>query len=77
VYFSAFSDCRAFTTLAYSPDGTYLLAAGQSKTVCYYHATRQVLLAKYEITQNKSLDGMDVSLVQLIINYPMYIDVDA
>lgn len=51
---------RAFTTLCYSADGTCILAGGRSKNVCIYNVRESILLKKYEITQNRSLDGVDV-----------------
>lgn len=51
---------RAFTTLCYSADGTCILAGGRSKNVCIYNVQESILLKKYEITQNRSLDGVDV-----------------
>lgn len=47
--------------MAYSADGETLLAAGKSKNVCIYHVATGILLKKLEITQNHSLDGLDVS----------------
>ncbi|XP_012530275.2 periodic tryptophan protein 2 homolog [Monomorium pharaonis] len=50
---------KAFTTLCYSADGTCILAGGRSKNVCIYNVQESILLKKYEITQNRSLDGVD------------------
>ncbi|RLU14873.1 hypothetical protein DMN91_012760 [Ooceraea biroi] len=50
---------KAFTTLCYSADGTCILAGGHSKNVCIYNVQESVLLKKYEITQNRSLDCVD------------------
>ncbi|GAB1865194.1 Periodic tryptophan protein 2-like protein [Camponotus japonicus] len=50
---------KAFTTLCYSADGTCILAGGRSKNVCIYNVKESILLKKYEITQNRSLDGVD------------------
>lgn len=52
---------RAFTTLCYSADGNCLLAGGQSKNVCIYNMEEGQLLKRFEVTQNRSLDAMDVS----------------
>lgn len=49
---------KAFTTLTYSADGECILAAGKSKHVCIYHVYEAILLKKFVITQNHSLDGM-------------------
>lgn len=53
---------RCFTTITYSADGLSMLAAGKSKHVCIYNVKDGILLKKFEITQNHSLDGLDVSL---------------
>lgn len=50
---------KAFTTLCYTADGDCILAAGQSKHVCIYHVKQQILLKKFEISQNHSFDAMD------------------
>lgn len=49
---------KTFTCLCYSPDGTILLAAGQSKLICMYSAETGVLLRKFVVTRNTSLDGV-------------------
>lgn len=53
---------RCFTTITWSADGQSLLAAGKSKNVCIYNVQEGILLKKFEITQNRSLDGLDVSI---------------
>lgn len=50
---------KAFNTLCYTADGECLLAAGQSKNICIYQVMEKILVKKYEITQNRSLDAMD------------------
>jgi len=50
---------KAFTSLCYTADGQCILAAGHSKNVCIYHVREQILLKKFEISQNRSFDGMD------------------
>jgi len=50
---------KAFTSLCYSSDGKCLLAAGQSKNVCIYSIEDELLIKKFEITQNRSFDAMD------------------
>lgn len=59
-FFFLFS--RAFTTLCCSADGTCILAGGRSKNICIYNVQVCTLLKKYEITQNRSFDGVDVSI---------------
>lgn len=48
---------KSFHTLAYSADGTVLLAAGNSKYICLYAVTTGALLRKYTVSVNLSLQG--------------------
>ncbi|XP_015588288.1 periodic tryptophan protein 2 homolog [Cephus cinctus] len=50
---------KAFTSLCYTADGTCILAGGHSKNVCIYNVKESVLVKKFEITQNRSLDAVD------------------
>ncbi|KAH1025703.1 periodic tryptophan protein 2 homolog isoform X1 [Dendroctonus ponderosae] len=52
-------EAKCFSTLCYSADGAYILAAGQSKNVCIYSVKENLLVRKFEITQNRSLDAVD------------------
>ncbi|KAL1491824.1 hypothetical protein ABEB36_012361 [Hypothenemus hampei] len=52
-------EAKSFTTLCYSADGEYLLAGGQSKNICIYNVKEALIVKKFEITQNRSLDGVD------------------
>lgn len=47
-----------FSSIVYSADGECILAGGKCKYVCIYHVKEGLLLKKFEITQNLSLDGM-------------------
>ncbi|KVH98016.1 G-protein beta WD-40 repeat-containing protein [Cynara cardunculus var. scolymus] len=49
---------KCFTTLCYSADGNYILAGGSSKYICMYDVADQVLLRRFQITLNLSLDGV-------------------
>lgn len=49
---------KAFTSICYSADGESLLAAGMSKNICIYNVQQQLLMKKFEVTCNLSLDGM-------------------
>ncbi|XP_042475574.1 periodic tryptophan protein 2 [Macadamia integrifolia] len=49
---------KYFTTLCYSADGSYILAGGSSKYICMYDVADQVLLRRFRITHNLSLDGV-------------------
>ncbi|GBF92981.1 hypothetical protein Rsub_05817 [Raphidocelis subcapitata] len=48
----------AFTSLAYSADGAQLFAAGNSKFVCVYDVAERLMLRKFQVTHNRSLDGV-------------------
>ena len=48
-----------FTALAYTADGSCILAGGQSKSICIYHIEEMLLVKKFEVTQNRSFDAMD------------------
>uniref|UniRef100_A0A4W5R6W2 PWP2 small subunit processome component n=1 Tax=Hucho hucho TaxID=62062 RepID=A0A4W5R6W2_9TELE len=50
---------KSFTSLCYSADGESILAGGQSKFVCIYNIREQILMKKFEISCNLSLDGME------------------
>ncbi|KAK7602549.1 hypothetical protein V9T40_008138 [Parthenolecanium corni] len=52
-------DAKAFTSIAYSADGNCIIAGGQSKNICIYHVAQGILLKKFEVTQNRSLDAVD------------------
>lgn len=49
---------KYFTTLCYSADGSYILAGGNSKFICMYDIAEQVLLRRFQVTHNLSLDGV-------------------
>ncbi|XP_060205652.1 periodic tryptophan protein 2 [Lycium barbarum] len=49
---------KCFTSLCYSADGSYILAGGNSKYICMYDVADQVLLRRFQITHNLSLDGV-------------------
>ncbi|XP_057968885.1 periodic tryptophan protein 2 [Malania oleifera] len=49
---------KYFTSLCYSADGSYILAGGSSKYICMYDVADQVLLRRFQVTQNLSLDGV-------------------
>ena len=52
------SSGRTFTSLAFSADGSFLLAGGSSKYVCVYDVKEQVMLRRFQISQNRALDGV-------------------
>jgi len=53
------SEGKAFETLCYSADGESLMAAGKSKNVCIYSVADQLLMKKFVISCNHSLDGIE------------------
>lgn len=53
---------RHITTLSFSIDGKHILAGGQSKFICLYDVKSQVLLKRFEISHNYSLDGLSARL---------------
>lgn len=48
---------KSFRTLCYNSDGSSLLAGGNSKYICLYDIDNEVLLRKYTISRNMSLEG--------------------
>lgn len=48
---------KYFTTLCFSADGNNVLAGGNSKYICLYDVNNEVLLRKFTISKNMSLDG--------------------
>lgn len=52
------SASRYFTSVCYSADGSCLLAGGNSKYICIYEVSQQILVKKFQISFNRSLDGI-------------------
>ncbi|CAH2979650.1 unnamed protein product [Chilo suppressalis] len=50
---------KAFTSICYSADGTCILGGGNSKHVCLYSIREAILIRKFVITQNQSLDAVN------------------
>ncbi|KAK9474492.1 WD40-repeat-containing domain protein [Dipodascopsis tothii] len=48
---------KHFRTLSYTADGACILAGGNSRFICLYDIDNQVLLRKFTISRNLSLDG--------------------
>lgn len=48
---------KSFGAIAYSTDGTVLIAGGNSKFICLYAVETGVLLRKFTVSVNLSLDG--------------------
>jgi periodic tryptophan protein 2 len=52
------SASRFFTSVCFSADGTCVLAGGNSKYVCIYEVSQQMLLKKFQVSFNRALDGV-------------------
>ena len=48
---------KSFNCLAYNTDGTCVIAGGNSKYICLYDVQSGVLLKKYTVSVNLSIDG--------------------
>ncbi|KAJ9530419.1 hypothetical protein QJQ45_000793 [Haematococcus lacustris] len=48
----------SFTSLAYSADGAFLTAGGSSRYVVIYDVAERVMLRRFAVTSNRSLDGV-------------------
>jgi len=49
---------RYFTSVSYSADGSCILAGGNSKYICIYEVSQQILVKKFQVSFNRSLDGV-------------------
>ena len=49
---------KYFRSLEYSADGDYILAGGNSKYVCLYELRHRIMLKKFALSANRSLDGV-------------------
>ena len=57
---------RYFTSVCYTADGSCVIAGGNSKFVCIYEVSQQILLKKYQVTFNRSLDGIVEQVSQFV-----------
>ena len=49
---------KHFNTIAVSPNGQFILGGGNSKNLCLYDLQYKLLMRRFAITQNRSLDGV-------------------
>ena len=49
---------KHFTSVDLSPNGEYVIGGGNSKNICLYDIRNKVMLKRFAITQNRSLDGV-------------------
>ncbi|CAG8482711.1 6342_t:CDS:2 [Diversispora eburnea] len=52
------SSGKSFNSLCYSADGSCIIAGGNSKYICLYDVKEKLLIKKYQISHNLSLDGI-------------------
>jgi periodic tryptophan protein 2 len=52
------SHSLAFNSVCYSADGTCIIAGGNSRFVCIYEISQKILLKRFSISANLSLDGV-------------------
>ena len=53
---------KHFTSVDLSPNGEFVIGGGNSKNICLYDIRNKVMLKRFAITQNRSLDGVLVKL---------------
>mmetsp|Transcript_3379 Transcript_3379/g.5678 ORF Transcript_3379/g.5678 Transcript_3379/m.5678 type:complete len:393 (-) Transcript_3379:434-1612(-) len=53
---------KHFNSIDVSPNGQFLLGGGNSKHICLYDVHNKILLRRFAITQNRSLDGVLLKL---------------
>eukprot|EP01135_Chromosphaera_perkinsii_P011597 Nk52_evm36s2449 gene=Nk52_evmTU36s2449 len=49
---------KCFSSVCYSADGKCVLAGGRSKFVCIYELSQNMLLKKFTLSNNRSVDGI-------------------
>jgi len=49
---------KHMSAVALSPNGDFVIGGGNSKNICLYDLRHKVLLKRFAITQNRSLDGV-------------------
>lgn len=50
-------------------DGEYIIAGGKSKYICIYNVKEEMLVRRFEISQNKSFDGIDVGFKNFFLQF--------
>lgn len=49
---------KYFNSLSVSPNGEFVIGGGNSKNICLYDIKNKIMLRRFAITQNRSLDGV-------------------
>ena len=53
---------KHFTSVDLSPNGEFVIGGGNSKNICLYDIRNKVMMRRFAITQNRSLDGVLLKL---------------
>jgi periodic tryptophan protein 2 len=67
---------KYFTSVAYTPDNTCIIAGGNSKYICIYEISQQILLKKFQLSYNRSVDGIldEVRFLCTVVYYNLYFE---
>lgn len=49
---------KHFNSISLSPSGQFVMGGGNSKNICLYDVVNKIMLRRYALTQNRSLDGV-------------------
>lgn len=49
---------KHFNSVAISPNGEFILGGGNSKNICLYDMRYKLLIKRFAVTQNRSIDGV-------------------
>lgn len=49
---------KHFNSISMSPNGDFVIGGGNSKHICLYDIKHKLMLTRFAITQNRSLDGI-------------------
>lgn len=49
---------KHFNSIAISPNGDFIIGGGNSKNICLYDMRYKLMLRRFAVTQNRSLDGV-------------------
>ncbi|CAG8782421.1 27451_t:CDS:2, partial [Racocetra persica] len=55
---AANSSAKSFNSICYTADGSCVISGGNSKYICLYDVKEKLLIKKYQISHNLSLDGI-------------------
>ena len=53
---------KHFNSICISPSGQFVIGGGNSKNICLYDLNNKVMLRRFALTQNRSLDGVQLKL---------------